>query len=74
MAIDRAKRRRSRLAVAFLDRDLFKPVNDTYEYDQGDALLKGIADRLSNARRAGEFVGRLAGDEFTILAEQINPR
>jgi diguanylate cyclase (GGDEF)-like protein len=60
--------------VAFLDRDLFKPVNDTYEYDQGDALLKGIADRLSNARRAGEFVGRLAGDEFTILAEQINPR
>ncbi len=59
--------------MAFLDRDLFKPVNDTYEYDQGDALLKGIADRLSNTCSAGEFVGRLAGDAFTILAEDINP-
>ncbi len=73
MAIDRAKRRRSRLAAAFFDRDLFKPVNNTYEYDQGEALLKGLADRLSNACRAGEFVGRLAGYEFTILAEDINP-
>jgi diguanylate cyclase (GGDEF)-like protein len=73
MAVDRPKRRRSRLAVLFLDLDRFKPVNDTYGHDQGDALLKGIADRLSNACRAGEFVGRLAGDKFTILAEDINP-
>lgn len=47
MAIARAQRKRSRLAVLFLDLDRLKPVNDTYGHDQGDRLLKSVADRLS---------------------------
>lgn len=73
MAIARSTRKHARLAVLFLDLDRFKPINDTYGHDQGDVLLKHIAHRLSETCRAGEFVSRLAGDEFTVLAEDLNP-
>ena len=71
-AVARAERKRSRLAVLFLDLDGLKPVNDNYGHDQGDALLKDFARRLFHACRTGEFVGRLGGDEFTLMAEDLN--
>jgi diguanylate cyclase (GGDEF)-like protein len=72
-ALARANRRRSQLAALFLDIDRFKPVNDLYGHDQGDELLKEIAQRLAYTCRASEFVSRLGGDEFTVTVEDLKP-
>jgi diguanylate cyclase (GGDEF)-like protein/PAS domain S-box-containing protein len=57
------------LAVAFLDLDGFKKVNDTYGHDVGDLVLCEIARRLVVTVRGTDTVGRLGGDEFVIVYE-----
>jgi diguanylate cyclase (GGDEF)-like protein/PAS domain S-box-containing protein len=59
------------MAVMYMDIDHFKPVNDTYGHNVGDALLKAFAGRLTHALRASDTIARLGGDEFTIIMEQI---
>ena len=71
LAIAQAQRRAGALAVMFVDVDRFKLVNDTYGHAEGDALLRGIANRLSAALRRGDTLARLGGDEFTILLPDI---
>jgi hypothetical protein len=73
MAFARAPHKHSRLPVLFLELDRFKPVNDAYGHAQGNALLNGIAHRLSKNWRAGKFVSRLVGDYFTLIAEDVKP-
>jgi diguanylate cyclase (GGDEF)-like protein/PAS domain S-box-containing protein len=68
----RAKRSKSALAVLFLDLDGFKKVNDTLGHHSGDALLKAFGERLSLAVRKSDTVARLAGDEFTIILEELH--
>ena len=63
----RAQRYRHLLAVAFLDVDDFKVVNDTLGHAAGDRLLQGVADRLRACVRQEDTVARLGGDEFTLL-------
>lgn len=63
----RAQRYCSHLVLAFVDLDLFKPVNDTYGHDCGDALLKYIAEGMVLMSRQSDMVTRLAGDEFVLL-------
>lgn len=52
----------------FLDLDGFKDVNDTYGHQAGDQLLKVVANRLQQLAEEDDFVGRLGGDEFIIIA------
>ncbi len=56
------------LAVYLLDLDGFKPVNDRYGHDVGDALLVAVGQRLQQQLRGSDVVARLGGDEFVVLA------
>ena len=68
---DLARTRRSGhpLAVAFIDLDHFKEINDAYGHDAGDAVLCETARRLQTAVRTADVVARLGGDEFVIVYE-----
>jgi diguanylate cyclase (GGDEF)-like protein len=67
LEIDRANRTGSPLALAYLDVDGFKGINDTLGHAAGDALLQAIAARVRQSVRATDYVARLGGDEFAIL-------
>ncbi|MBL8306219.1 MAG: GGDEF domain-containing protein [Rubrivivax sp.] len=56
------------LAVYLLDLDGFKPVNDRFGHDVGDALLVAVGGRLRAQLRGSDVVARLGGDEFVVLA------
>ena len=70
-AIQRADRHQNRFALAYLDIDDFKEVNDHYGHAAGDLLLQEIAARLSVQLRANDTVARLGGDEFALILEEI---
>jgi diguanylate cyclase (GGDEF)-like protein len=59
------------LAVYMLDLDAFKPVNDRFGHDVGDALLREVATRLRGTTRTRDAVARLGGDEFVVMADGL---
>lgn len=65
--IGSAERYGSKVAVAFIDLDHFKRINDSMGHEAGDALLKIMAGRLSGCVRESDTVVRLGGDEFVLL-------
>jgi diguanylate cyclase (GGDEF)-like protein/PAS domain S-box-containing protein len=69
--IERSQRSGSLAALLYLDLDQFKRVNDTLGHEAGDALLKEVAQRLTQSVRKDDTVARPGGDEFTILLSAI---
>ena len=69
----RTQRSGTPLAVAFLDLDGFKAVNDVYGHDAGDIVLCETARRLLSVVRGADVVARLGGDEFVIVYEPSDP-
>jgi diguanylate cyclase (GGDEF)-like protein len=64
----------SRLAIAYVDLDHFKDVNDTYGHKAGDYYLQSIAARLRSALREGDTLARVGGDEFIAILSDIRDR
>jgi len=68
--VARAVRTESPLAIAMLDIDKFKAVNDTYGHLVGDQVLKEIANTLNTLLRDYDLAGRFGGEEFALLLPQ----
>ncbi len=70
-SLARSRRRRTSVAVIFLDLDDFKVINDSLGHRAGDRLLMEIARRLSATVRTEDVAARQGGDEFTVLIERV---
>ncbi len=70
-AITTARRTERKGALLFIDIDGFKDINDNYSHQTGDLLLQEFALRLSQTTRESDIVGRLSGDEFLLILENI---
>ncbi len=73
-AIASKERQPLQLAVMLLDLDKFKTVNDTLGHSGGNILLREMARRLSEVVRSSDTVGRLYGDEFVIILNNVEDR
>ena len=71
LALANSHQRQEMLAVAFMDLDSFKLVNDTLGHALGDQLLQIVAARLKNSLRNCDLIARWGGDEFTFLLPRV---
>jgi diguanylate cyclase (GGDEF)-like protein len=73
-ALSRSGRTGGRVTVLFADLDRFKVVNDSFGHSVGDGVLLRVSERLRAAVRPHDTVGRLAGDEFVVVCEDLTDR
>jgi diguanylate cyclase (GGDEF)-like protein/PAS domain S-box-containing protein len=71
MSLKHAKEYGQTLAICFLDLDDFKPINDNYGHESGDALLCLLSQELLDTVRSRDTVARLGGDEFVIVINEV---
>ncbi|MET0083226.1 MAG: diguanylate cyclase [Sedimenticola sp.] len=74
MAMAHARRNRCKIALLFMDLDGFKEVNDRHGHESGDLVLQETAKRLQNCLREEDTVGRMGGDEFTVILNNLADR
>ena len=71
--IARARRAGKPLCLFYVDIDHFKEINDTFGHLAGDATLETVAERLTTALPENSIIGRLAGDEFAVIVDDLGP-
>jgi diguanylate cyclase (GGDEF)-like protein len=67
-------RKNRRVAVIYLDLDGFKPINDKLGHDAGDQVLVCVAKRILSVVRESDLASRVGGDEFVVVAQEIDGR
>ncbi|MBW4481289.1 MAG: diguanylate cyclase [Tildeniella torsiva UHER 1998/13D] len=70
-ALAQAARQSTQVAVAFLDLDRFKAINDTLGHSVGDQLLRQVAQRLAHCLRQEDLLVRWGGDEFVLVLSRL---
>lgn len=70
-AMARSSRTEQMMALLFMDLDGFKAINDNFGHDAGDELLQQFAQRIHSHLRETDTLFRLAGDEFTLILENL---
>ncbi len=71
--IARARRSGKSLCMFYVDIDYFKEINDTFGHLAGDTTLETVAERLAAALPVNSVIGRLAGDEFAVIIDDMSP-
>jgi diguanylate cyclase (GGDEF)-like protein len=72
--LEYAFKRKQPLALFYIDLDKFKPINDTYGHEMGDAVLKRVAELFLANVRENDIVARLGGDEFVLVMLDLTDR
>jgi diguanylate cyclase (GGDEF)-like protein/PAS domain S-box-containing protein len=72
VALKQSQRRGKILALAYLDLDGFKRINDTYGHCTGDQFLISISKHLEQSLRSGDFLARIGGDEFVAVLTDLD--
>ncbi|MFC0408904.1 bifunctional diguanylate cyclase/phosphodiesterase [Roseomonas elaeocarpi] len=67
IALDNAAQHRERIAIAYIDLDRFKPINDLHGHAAGDALLVQVSKRILAELQSSDTLARIGGDEFTMI-------
>lgn len=70
--VARCRRHRRPIALALLDVDHFKPINDTHGHLAGDDVLRSLAERLRGVLREDDILARFGGEEFAILMVELD--
>jgi diguanylate cyclase (GGDEF)-like protein len=68
----RSRRHQAPVAALFVDLDNFKSVNDTLGHDAGNELLQAVAARLDGVVRDVDALGRIGGDDFVVVTEELS--
>tara|TARA_R110000868_G_scaffold411733_1_gene708208 strand:- start:42803 stop:44455 length:1653 start_codon:yes stop_codon:yes gene_type:complete len=71
-AVETALSHKSEFSLVFIDLNKFKPINDTYGHEAGDAILKAVAERLVSDLPEDAIVSRIGGDEFVVMLRDVN--
>jgi diguanylate cyclase len=72
--VEYSRRQGKQFAVALIDIDFFKHINDTHGHASGDIVLQQMASLLNNRCRAGDFLFRMGGEEFLMVLVSIQPK
>lgn len=73
LAVEKARLTNTRVALAFLDLNDFKDINDLHGHAIGDQVLMFVAKRLKQMLRTADTVARIGGDEFVLILEGFSP-
>ena len=71
--VERAVRHYKPFSLAFIDIDRFKPINDTYGHNAGDAVLRQVARLIAGGVRVNDVFGRYGGEEFMLILPETLP-